>query len=90
MHPGVINTNIPHAVKYVGAKLQARQDGLKNTFAKFGHSPDLVARLIAAAIVKNKQRVLAGWETHMLDLSKRLFPLATDRANGALARLGLG
>lgn len=89
IHPGLISTNIPHAVKYANAGLRQRQSGLKNAFAKFGHSPDFVAMLIADAIVKNKQRVMAGWEAHMLDWSKRLFPVGTDRFNSALAKLGL-
>lgn len=88
VHPGLIATNIATAVKVVDENLKQKRNGMVQAFERFGRSPDKVAALIVDAIQKNKQRVLAGWEAHLLDTTKRLFPVGNDIVNARLAQLG--
>lgn len=76
VHPGMINTNILHGTEYENAETKIKN---KETFEKYGHSPEKVANKIVTAIEKNQQRVLIGPEVFFWDTLKRAFPVRSDR-----------
>jgi len=75
VHPGMINTNILQGTEYQNAEIKNKD---RQTFEKFGHSPEKVAKKIIIAIEKNQQRVLIGPEVFFWDAVKRVFPVGSD------------
>ena len=86
VHPGVINTNIPHATKY-REKDRKQQESGAAFFARFGHSPEKAARKIVKGIKNNSQRVLIGPEAYAFDMIKRVFPVGSDYLSGKLSQM---
>jgi short-subunit dehydrogenase len=80
--PGVINTPIIDATRFVGAREKDRARTVK-AFRR-GHSPELVADAIVDAIRRNRSVVPVGAESHAAWLLHRVLP---SRAAAGLGRL---
>jgi NAD(P)-dependent dehydrogenase (short-subunit alcohol dehydrogenase family) len=84
--PGVINTPIVAATRYLGARADAGTRKRIEQIFRRGHSPDTVAKAIVAAAEHNPAVVPVGWEARLGWYLNRITPLAIqDR----LARLDL-
>jgi len=81
--PGVINTPIIDATRFLGGQAATREETRK-CFAR-GHPPELVARDVVVAIRHDKPVVPVGWEAKLGWWASRLLPL---RAQGVIARVG--
>jgi len=85
--PGVINTPIVGATRYLGARADRRDvERITALFAR-GHSPELVARAIVGAIEHNRPVVPVGIESHIGWWLHRLLP---TRAVDRMARATVG
>jgi short-subunit dehydrogenase len=74
VYPLIVRTNITKTTRTTKGPLPAKAgDPLK------AHTPELVAGHIVRAIRRNRARVLVGSGMHLLDLGKRLLPVAFDR-----------
>jgi 2-hydroxycyclohexanecarboxyl-CoA dehydrogenase len=84
--PGVINTPIVGATRYLGDRADSgTRKRIEQVFRR-GHSPETVARAIVAAAERNPAVVPVGWEARLGWHLNRITPLAVqDR----LARLRL-
>jgi NADP-dependent 3-hydroxy acid dehydrogenase YdfG len=82
--PGVINTPIPHNARMYGVAEKRREQLIRGF--RFGHSPDLVAKAIVAAVRRNQAVVPVGVES---SLAYRLLRLAPASVQGLLARVQL-
>ena len=80
--PGVINTPIIDATRFVGAREKDRARTVK-AFRR-GHSPELVADAIVDSIRRNRSVVPVGAESHAAWLLHRVLP---SRAAAGLGRL---
>lgn len=76
IHPGGISTGITRTVRVNNE--QARKQ-LQESFDKYGHPPEDVARAIVKGIRKNKLRVIVGIEAYVTDWIKRLLPVSFHR-----------
>jgi NAD(P)-dependent dehydrogenase (short-subunit alcohol dehydrogenase family)/pimeloyl-ACP methyl ester carboxylesterase len=86
--PGVIDTPITGATRFVGVseqEQQRRRDGAKRLYTRRNLKPRAVASAILDAIDSGKQEVLVGSEAHGARLLSRLSPALTRR----LARMEL-
>jgi 2-hydroxycyclohexanecarboxyl-CoA dehydrogenase len=84
--PGVIDTPIVGATRYLGARGDARTRRRIERIFRRGHPPEAVARAIVAAAERNPAVVPVGWEARLGWHLQRIAPLAVqDR----LARLDL-
>jgi 2-hydroxycyclohexanecarboxyl-CoA dehydrogenase len=84
--PGVINTPIVGATRYLGNRGDARTRNRIEQIFRRGHSPETVARVIVAAAETNPAVVPVGWEARLGWYLNRITPMAVqDR----LARLDL-
>jgi NAD(P)-dependent dehydrogenase (short-subunit alcohol dehydrogenase family) len=84
--PGVINTPIVGATRYLGDRGEAGTRRRVERIFRRGHAPETVAGAIVAAAEKNPAVVPVGWEAHLGWYLNRIAPLAVqDR----LARLNL-
>jgi 2-hydroxycyclohexanecarboxyl-CoA dehydrogenase len=84
--PGVINTPIVGATRYLGNRGDARTRNRIEQIFRRGHSPETVARVIVAAAETNPAVVPVGWEARLGWYLNRITPVAVqDR----LARLDL-
>jgi len=85
--PGVINTPIVGATRYLGDRADRRDvERITALFAR-GHSPELVARAIVGAIEHNRPVVPVGIESHIGWWLHRLLP---TRAVDRMARATVG
>lgn len=83
--PGMINTNIAKDGRHHlrgGAKGQAK---VVSTFERFGHPPELVAKVIEDAIVSRKSLVPATPEAWAFWFAKRIAPNAFERIGSFVA-----
>jgi short-subunit dehydrogenase len=76
IHPGGVSTGIARTVR-VGSE-EARNQ-LEESFVRYGHPPEDVARAILGGIESDKLRVIVGREAFLADWLKRLFPVSTHR-----------
>jgi 2-hydroxycyclohexanecarboxyl-CoA dehydrogenase len=84
--PGVINTPIVAATRYLGDRSEAGTRNRIEQIFRRGHSPDTVARAIVAAAETNPAIVPVGWEARLGWRLNRITPVVIqDR----LARLKL-
>jgi len=84
--PGVINTPIVGATRYLGDRGDAGTRNRIEQIFRRGHPPETVARAIVAAAENNPAVVPVGWEARLGWYVNRITPLAIqDR----LARLSL-
>jgi NAD(P)-dependent dehydrogenase (short-subunit alcohol dehydrogenase family) len=84
--PGVIDTPIVGATRYLGARGDARTRSRLERIFRRGHPPEAVARAIVAAAERNPVMVPVGWEARLGWHLNRFLPLVVqDR----LARLDL-
>jgi 2-hydroxycyclohexanecarboxyl-CoA dehydrogenase len=84
--PGVIDTPIVAATRYLGDRAEAGTRNRIEQIFRRGHSPETVARAIVAAAEHNPAVVPVGWEARLGWHLNRITPLAVqDR----LARLNL-
>jgi len=84
--PGVVNTPIVGATRYLGDRADERTRNRIEQIFRRGHSPETVARAIVAAAENNPAVVPVGWEARLGWYLNRITPLAVqDR----LARLDL-
>jgi 2-hydroxycyclohexanecarboxyl-CoA dehydrogenase len=79
--PGVIKTPIPTRTRMVG-KMAGKQAAAQRAF-RFGHSPDLVADAIVAAVEHDRDVVPVGIESA---LAFRILRFAPGRLQGLVAR----
>lgn len=82
--PGVINTGIIDAGRFLGAQAETHERARK-TFRR-GHPPELVARDVVVAIRRDKAVVPVGWESKLGWWAHRFLPLS---AQGRIARQAL-
>jgi 2-hydroxycyclohexanecarboxyl-CoA dehydrogenase len=83
--PGVINTPIVDAARYVGDAAEQKAEA-KKLFGK-GHSPDVVAKAVIRAIEHDRGIALAGWESKLAYGVHRFAPFGVQQK---LAARGLG
>lgn len=76
VHPGIIDTNISSAARYVGVSQGIRTQG-STALAKLGKSPEYAAKKIVEGIERNAGRVLVGPDAHVFDLIARASPMVT-------------
>ncbi|HET6951964.1 MAG TPA: SDR family NAD(P)-dependent oxidoreductase [Acidimicrobiales bacterium] len=76
--PGVINTPIVDATRYLGSRSES-EEGIRKLFSR-GHPPELVARDVVVAIQKDKIMVPSGWEAKAGWWAHRLLPLGVVQA----------
>lgn len=81
--PGVINTGIVDATRFVGVDEKAKERA-KRMFRR-GHKPEQVAKAIVGAIERNKAVVPVGFESWLGWWAHRYMPI---RAQQVLARQG--
>jgi 2-hydroxycyclohexanecarboxyl-CoA dehydrogenase len=82
--PGVINTPIVEASRFVGEQAEKRDEALK--LFRRGHKPETVATAVVRAIEHDRGLALAGWESKLAWGIHRLAPL---RVQQKLATRGL-
>ena len=79
VHPGGIATNIAASSRVSGdEQMQASHQRAIKLFRKM-MPPEQAARQIVQGISDKRTRVLIAREAHLLDLAKRLAPVASDR-----------
>ena len=83
--PGVINTPIIDATRFVGPQDPGRHERVKKLFRR-GHKPEEVAAVIVRAVERNKAVAAAGWEAKLGWWLHRLAPLSLQQA---IARRGV-
>lgn len=76
VHPGGIATNIIREGRI--ADEEGRQQGI-DWVDRYGHTAEMAAEKIVAAIEKNRKRVLIGPESYFADWIKRMLPVSTHR-----------
>ena len=76
IHPGGVATNIASSSR---VNSEADRTHLHDTTHKHGHSPDSIAQSIIDGIEKNRLRRISGIEAYVVDWSKRLFPIRSQR-----------
>ncbi len=86
VHPGVINTNIPKATKFINPKDPNAQTSGAKAFERFGHPPEDVAKAIIKAILANEPRAVVGVEAKVFDLIQRLMPAQIVNYSGRLTK----
>lgn len=73
LHPGAIRTNILNAtMERSGADSETQK--LAALMARFGTSPDYLARKVVRAVKANRMRVLIGPDAWLFEIGKRLMP----------------
>ena len=86
VHPGIIRTNLVRAGHFSNQELKERQTRIVDRFAP---SPERAARKIVRAIERNKPRVIICPDAYLVEWSKRLFPVLTNRLVIWMYRRGL-
>ena len=76
IHPGGISTGITRTVR---VKNEEAREQLQESFDKYGHPPEDVAKAIIKGIRKKKLRVIVGIEAYLADWIKRLLPIGFHR-----------
>jgi short-subunit dehydrogenase len=76
VYPLIVRTNIAKTTRTTESPLPARAG---DPLAGKAHAPEQVARQIVRAIQRNRACALIGSGMHLLDLGKRLLPVAFDR-----------
>jgi short-subunit dehydrogenase len=76
VHPGGISTGIARRVRVAREEDRAQ---LEDSFVRYGHPAEDVARGILRGIEGEKLRVIVGAEAFVADWLKRLFPVSTHR-----------
>jgi NAD(P)-dependent dehydrogenase (short-subunit alcohol dehydrogenase family) len=84
--PGVINTPIVGATRYLGDRADDRTRNRIEQIFRRGHSPETVAQAIVNAAGTNPAVVPVGWEARLGWYLHRITPLALE---DRLARLDL-
>jgi short-subunit dehydrogenase len=85
VHPGGLDTNIVRAAKVAERTARETADEAARRFQKLlRHAPDAAARKIIEGIRQRKRRVLVGFDSHVIDILKRLAPSQSDRMMGRL------
>jgi len=86
VHPGAVATDIVRASRYVD---ESAREPMAARVARFAIPPERVADRIARAIERRTPRIRVGPDAVVLDLAKRLLPVALVRAAGwAVRRYG--
>jgi len=76
IYPLIVRTNISKTARIMDGPLPAKAGAPLSGKA---HTPEMVAEQIVRAIQRNRARVLVGSGMYLLDLGKRLLPVAFDR-----------
>jgi len=76
IHPGGVSTGITRTVRVKSEEARAQ---LQESFDKYGHPPEDVARGIVKGIREEKLRVRVGIESYVVDWIKRLLPVGFHR-----------
>lgn len=85
VHPGMINTNIPKATKFINPKDPGAQSRGAKAFERFGHPPEAVAKAIVKAIRSNRPRTIVGVEAKVFDAIQRAAPEQLIRFSSRLS-----
>jgi short-subunit dehydrogenase len=75
IYPLIVRTNISQTTRWAGASVPTKAS---NPLRGQADTPETVAALIVRAIERNQARVLIGAKMRLLDLGKRLWPVAFD------------
>ena len=87
--PGMVNTGITTAARYLGERALRDKDKLTEAFRKRNYSPEKVAEAIVSAVAGNKAFVPVGPETWLLYALKRASPnLASKLMRAGRDRIG--
>ncbi len=86
VHPGVINTNIPKATKFINPKDPSAKEKGAKAFERFGHPPEDVADAIVKAIRNNEPRAVVGIEAKVFDVIQRIAPRQFVKYSGLMTR----
>ncbi|NRB40094.1 MAG: SDR family NAD(P)-dependent oxidoreductase [Pseudomonadales bacterium] len=78
VHPGAIKTNMIQATLSESDDMALAQKNLV-LVQRFALPVEQAAKIIVTAIKKNKQRVLVGKDSVLLEIIKRLFPVSIHR-----------
>ena len=76
VHPGAIATGIARTVR---VRDESARSQLQQSFDRYGHPPEDVARAILSGIEADKLRVIVGREAYLAEWLKRLLPVSTHR-----------
>jgi len=85
--PGVIDTPIVAATRYLGARGDVRTRRRIEAVFRRGHPPEAVARAVVAAAQRNPAVVPVGWEARLGWHLARLTPVAVQDRLSRLERL---
>lgn len=86
VHPGGIDTGIVRHAR-VSPHMRAAQGRVIADFARNAQTkPTRAAQVILAALPRNQQRVLIGWDAHLIDWLIRLLPVRYTRLFGQQAQ----
>ena len=78
MCPGVINTPIIDATRFVGGAAERDREKVRRLFRR-GHAPEKVAAAIVGAVERNRSVVPVGAEAHLGWYLNRLAPVAVQQ-----------
>lgn len=87
VHPGAIDTAIVHSPSYD----QGASENSKKHFARHGMDPRKAGRVIVDGMKAGKLRIMVGKEAPLIDLVKRIAPVAGNRflVNQTVKTMGL-
>ncbi len=78
VHPGAINTKIfDFAIEHSDDREASKE--MFDKVKRFAMQPEVAAEKIIRAAVKKRQRVVIGIDAHIVDIMKRLMPVALHR-----------
>lgn len=78
VHPGAINTNLfDYAVAHSDNPEASKK--MFDRIKQFAMKPEVAAEKIVTAATKQQQRVVIGVDAHLVELAKRLMPVAMHR-----------
>ena len=92
VHPGGIKTNIARAAR-TNESIEVitgsnKEESYKKIEAQFRTTADDAAKIILAAVRKNKRRVLVGVDAKLIDVFQRVLPTAYQRIVGGAVKAG--
>ncbi|MBT8114244.1 MAG: SDR family NAD(P)-dependent oxidoreductase [Arenicella sp.] len=86
VHPGGIKTNIARSARWVddgtAESAEQRKAAIEGFDTVARTSPQSAAQQILRAVVKDKRRLLIGWDAKLVDLLQRLMPTGYGRILG--------
>ncbi len=86
VHPGGIKTNIARSARWVddgtAESAEQRKAAIEGFDTVARTSPESAAQQILRAVVKDKRRLLIGWDAKLVDLLQRLLPTGYGRILG--------